>query len=130
MIPIFWQTLEMYSCGIRTYVLKINSKFLLLNSSSSFSTKFQFPSFNFFFYLGFLSRTFTNREGISLFPHYHLHPLHRHLYISRAITAESSPLHIASSRIQTGNLLFPSENHYPLRYAPLNLCIVPKKLWN
>ena len=31
-------------------------------------------------------------EGISLTPHYHLHPLHRHLDISRAITAESSPL--------------------------------------
>ena len=47
-------------------------------------------------------------EGISLTPHYHFHPLHRHLDISRAITAESSPLHIASSRTQTGNLWFPS----------------------
>ena len=37
-------------------------------------------------------------EGISLTPHYHFHPLHRQLDISRAITAESSPLHIASSR--------------------------------
>ena len=34
-------------------------------------------------------------EGISLTPHCHFHPLHRHLDISRAITAESSPLHIA-----------------------------------
>ena len=34
-------------------------------------------------------------EGISLTPHYHFHPLHRHLDISRVITAESSPLHIA-----------------------------------
>ena len=47
-------------------------------------------------------------EGISLTPHYHFHPLHRHLDISRAITAESSPLHIASSRSRTGNLWFPS----------------------
>ena len=47
-------------------------------------------------------------EGISLTPHYHFHPLHRHLDISRVITAESSPLHIASSRTQTGNLWFPS----------------------
>ena len=47
-------------------------------------------------------------EGISLTPHYHFHPLHRHLDISRAITAESSPLHIAISRIRTGNLWFPS----------------------
>ena len=32
-------------------------------------------------------------EGIYLTPLYHFHPLHRHLDISRAITAESSPLH-------------------------------------
>ena len=47
-------------------------------------------------------------EGISLTPHYHFHPLHRHLDISRAITAESSPPHIASSRTRTGDLWFPS----------------------
>ena len=47
-------------------------------------------------------------EGISLTPHCHFHPLHRHLDISREITAESSPLHIASSRTRTGNLCFPS----------------------
>ena len=52
----------------------------------------------FFFYLGFVSRTFTNHRtageggGISLTPHYDFHPLNRHLDISRAITAESSPL--------------------------------------
>ena len=48
----------------------------------------------FFFSLDFLSRTFTNHRtigegGISLTPHYHFHPLHRHLDINRAITAES-----------------------------------------
>ena len=43
-------------------------------------------------------------EGIPLTPHYHFHPLHRHLDISRAITAGSSLLHIASSRTRTGNL--------------------------
>ena len=31
-------------------------------------------------------------EDISLTPHYHFHPLYRYLDISRAITAESSPL--------------------------------------
>ena len=41
-------------------------------------------------------------------PHYHFHPLHRHLGIRRAITAESSPLHIGSSPTRTGNLWFPS----------------------
>ena len=41
------------------------------------------------------------REAISLIPLYHLHPLHRRLDISRAITADNSPLHIASSRTGT-----------------------------
>ena len=43
-------------------------------------------------------------EGIYLTPLYHFHPLDGHLDISRAITAESSPLHIARSRNRTGNL--------------------------
>ena len=47
-------------------------------------------------------------EGISLAPHFHFYPLHRHLDISQAITAENSPLHIASSWTRTGNLWFPS----------------------
>ena len=62
------------------------------------------------------------RESISLAPHYHFHPLYRHLDISRAITAESSPLHIASSRTRTGNLWFPSASRQPLSYAPSKLC--------
>ena len=44
------------------------------------------------------------REGIPLIPHFHFHPLHKQLHISQVITGESSPLHIASSRTQTGNL--------------------------
>ena len=48
------------------------------------------------------------REDIYLTPHYHFHLLHRRLHIGRAITAENSPLHIASSRTRTGNLWFPS----------------------
>ena len=55
---------------------------------------------------------FTGQQGIgeaiSLTPLYHFHPLHRHLDVSWAITAENSPLHIASSRTRTGNLCFPS----------------------
>ena len=35
-------------------------------------------------------------ESISLTYHYYFHPLARHLDISRAITAESSPLHISA----------------------------------
>ena len=45
-------------------------------------------------------------EAIYLTPLYHFHPLHRHLDISGAITADSLPLHIASSRTRTGNLWF------------------------
>ena len=48
------------------------------------------------------------RQGIYLTPLYHFHPLYRHLDIRRAITAERSPLRIASSRTRTGNLCFPS----------------------
>ena len=49
-------------------------------------------------------------KGISLTPHYHFQPLHRHLDISWAITAESSPLHKASSRSRTRNLWFSSSS--------------------
>ena len=45
-------------------------------------------------------------EGISLTPHYHFHPRHRYLDMSRVITARSSPLHIASSRTRTGSPWF------------------------
>ena len=44
--------------------------------------------------------------SLSLLCHFHL--LQRHLDIRQTITAENSPLHIASSRIQTKNLWFPS----------------------
>ena len=37
-----------------------------------------------------------------------LPPAHRHLHISRTITTESSPLHIASSQTRNRNLWFPS----------------------
>ena len=49
-------------------------------------------------------------EAISLTPLYYFPHLHRHLDISWAITAESSPLHIASSRTRTGNFWFPRAN--------------------
>ena len=64
------------------------------------------------------------REGIYLTPLYYFHSLHRHLDISRTITADSSPLHIASSRTRTGNLWFPSASRQPLSYAtkPVVFC--------
>ena len=66
----------------------------------------------FFFYLRFLSRPFTNnrtewkKKGISLTPDNHFHPRRRHLDISRAISAESLPPHIASSRTRNGYVQF------------------------
>ena len=52
-----------------------------------------------FFNLGFFSQTFTGQErkaeAISLNLLYHFHPLHRHLDVNQAITAESSPQHMA-----------------------------------
>ena len=64
-----------------------------------------------------------NMEAISITPLRHFHSLHRHLDISRAITAESSPLLIAISRNQTGNLSFTSSSHSPLSCSPL-LCLL------
>ena len=70
-----------------------------------------------FIYLDFLSRTFaiTGAQGkgqaVSMTPAFHFHPFHRHLDINRVITAESSPLHKASSRTQIENLRFPSTSY-------------------
>ena len=47
------------------------------------------------------------KEDIFLSPLYHLHPLHRHLHINQAITAESSSLYRAGNQTWTGNPLFP-----------------------
>ena len=41
----------------------------------------------------------------------------RHLGITRVITAENSPLHIATSRTRTENLWFPSASRLPLRHC-------------
>ena len=85
---------------------------------------------NFFFLSGFSFTTIHESQdcrGISLTPHYHFHPLHRHLDISRAIIVESSPLHMDNNQTaRTGNLWFPSTSHSPLNYPPsksaFNLC--------
>ena len=85
-----------------------------------------------FFYLGFLpwkvctyvhfhahiTRQQGKGEAISLTPLSHFHPVYRHLNISREITVEGSPLHIAHSQTWTGNLWFLSASRKPLSYAP------------
>ena len=95
----------------------------------------------FFFLPGF---SFTNihhprdstgkGEGIYLTPLYHFQPLHRHLDISRAITAEVSPLHIASCRSRTRSLWFPSASllllMYVLSYIGCNVCNVCTNVCN
>ena len=58
--------------------------------------------------ISFLSGTFLRNFHDSLTPLYHFHPLQRNLNISRAITAESSPLHIASSQTRSWNIWFPT----------------------
>ena len=72
-----------------------------------FLTLFFFSTWVFFHEHSRITGLQGKGEGISLTPHYHFHPLHRHLDISRAITAGSSLLQIASSRTRTGNLWFP-----------------------
>ena len=59
---------------------------------------FFFPIWVFFYEHSRITGLQRKGEGISLTPHYQFHSLHRHLDISQTITAESSPLHIASSR--------------------------------
>ena len=64
-----------------------------------------------FFYLGLFTNIYYSQDSRGrgrVSPFYHFQPLHRYLDISRVITAESSPLHIASSRTRTKNLWFPS----------------------
>ena len=70
--------------------------------------------FYLFIYLFFIGQGQQEKgEAISLTPLYHFHPLHRHLDISHAITAESSPPDIASSRTRTGTFGFRAQvaNH-------------------
>ena len=80
---------------VNIYLFKVNGRRL--------DKGVQFFFFFFFFYLGFLSRTFTNHRtagevGGHFFNSSLPLPPASQLDISQAITAESSPLHIAGSR--------------------------------
>ena len=85
---------------------KIIKKYVLVCSQYSNSLYLFFSIWVFFHEHSQITGLQRKGEGISLTPQYHFHPLHRHLDISRAISAESSPLHIGSSRTQTGNHWF------------------------
>ena len=52
------------------------------------------------------SQTAEGRRGYLFNSFYYYYPLHRHLDINRAITAESSPVHIANSQQQKQPLVF------------------------
>ena len=104
---------KIQSQTIITVTLTLHSNHL--QSSPLILSKFEwFMNFYLFLSGGFFtniqdSKDSRGRGRLSfLILLYHFGPLHRHLDISRAITAESSPLHIASSRNWTGNLWFPS----------------------
>ena len=79
--------------------------------------RLQMLFYYYFFPMSFFQEhsQFTGQQGkgeaISVTHFYHFHSLHRHLDITRAITAESSPRYIACSRTRTGNLWFPSASH-------------------
>ena len=98
---------EVNFCDMFLFVLKVIQEFSI--TRFFYKQRFIFLSIKVFFYE---HSRFTGQQGkgkaifISLSPLYHFHLLHRHLHISRAITAEGSPLHIASSRTRTGNLWF------------------------
>ena len=68
-----------------------------------------------FFYMGFfhghsrIAGLKRMSRDISLTPHYHFRLLHRHLDVSLAITAESSPLNIGSIWSQTGTFSFQAQ---------------------
>ena len=89
----------------------VNANKILVTNVPRNMTKFVFFCFFFSVWVFFYDHSRITEqqgkgEGISLTPQYHFHPLHRHSDISRAIAAESSPLHVASSRTRTGNLWF------------------------
>ena len=88
--------------------LNVNSDYTLKNERVYIVCLFFFSIWIFFHEHSQFTGQQGKGEGIYLTPLYHFHPLHRHLDISRAITAKSSPLHIAGSRTRTGNLWFPS----------------------
>ena len=112
--PTWWLKFHIVVLYFCKYRILISVKASILGGLSNYTvmTWVPFQVFFFFFYLGFVSRTFTDHRtarevgGHPLTPQYHFDPLYRHLGISREITAESSPLHIASSRTRTGNLWF------------------------
>ena len=104
--------------SVLTSNLRRATKYRLVTMDNIFTGNTCHPPIFFFFFLSVFSFTKMHESqncrgmwrAFLLTPHYLFHKLHRHLDISWAITAESSPVHIASSRTRSGNLWFPSAN--------------------
>ena len=107
-----WQKINWQEYSLDFFLSDISSCIressqVILVSTISIKSSFFFFSIRFFFRdHSRITGLQGKGEGISLTPHYHFHPLHGHLDISGAITAENSPLHIAGSRPWTKNLWF------------------------
>ena len=91
------------SCSYEKFAKYFQTALLYLKVTSNIvSGNFLFSSIWVFFHdHSRITGLQGKRESISLTPDYHFQPLHRHLHLSRAINAESSPLHVGSSRIRT-----------------------------
>ena len=95
---------------------RFSTRKTILKNIVKFTRKILYWSLVFFFFRSVFFFTTIHESqdckgrgrAFFLTPHYHFYRFHRHLDISRVITAESSPLHIGSSRTRTGNLWFPS----------------------
>ena len=96
--------LPLFNTAITCFFLRAMNKLTKCCHVTCHEKKFFFFCVGFFFINIHESQYYRGREreGISLTPLYHFHPLHRHLRISREIAGKSSPLHIASSRTRTG----------------------------
>ena len=85
------------------YLLQGNPLKMMKNAFCSI-LKTLFQIFNFFFASRFSFTNIYDPEDSRGRRALHLHLFHRHLDINLALTAESSLLHIASSRTRSGNL--------------------------
>ena len=77
---------------------------------------------------------FTRQQGkvslsISSTAFYHFHLLHRHLDISRAVTAERSPMHISSSWTWTRNIFFSKCKLLTTKLCGKQLLVSVFKFW-
>ena len=124
-IAVTWMVVQLFQVGVIRHIQSIESNklsiFQKMNMGinlvfgmwwGTFKYIYMIHSTQFFSYLDFLWRTFTNDRtagegGGYLFNSSLPLPPASQTYISWTITADNSPLHIASSQTWNGNLWFP-----------------------